>query len=210
MIPEHDLSAPTTKPRIGVFGGTFDPPHSGHLALAHAAREHLNLHEVILVPAHQNPAKSPAGRSSARHRLEMTRLAVQGELGLAVSDIDVSRPGPSYTVETLTEFTQTRSGHYWFILGADALAGFNTWKDPDRIVRLARLAVAARPGIDMVRVTAHLPEHVVDRLDVLPFDPVDVSSSALREAIHKWMSPELQIKPAVLDYIRTHRLYADL
>jgi len=196
--------------RIGVLGGTFDPPHAAHLSLAHAVREHLQLDEIILVPAHQNPSKSAAGRSSAWHRLSMTRLAVQGEVGLAVSDIDVSRPGPSFAIESLTEFSQTRPGQYWFVLGMDALATFATWKDPDRIVRLARLAVVERPGTDTERTLNYLPEHIQDRIDLVPFPATEISSTQLREFIHKWMKPELLLKPAVLDYIHDNRLYAEL
>src|SRR5438045_2029390 len=116
--------------RIGILGGTFDPPHLGHLALANAAREHLKLDEVIFMPASRNPIKKGT-QTPPKQRLEMVKRTVEGHPGLAYSDLEITRGGPSYAVDTLTELSFAKPAEYWFLVGADALKDLPTWKQPE-------------------------------------------------------------------------------
>ena len=115
--------------KYGILGGTFDPPHIGHMLIAQEARRQLGLDEVLWVPANKNPIKR-GRQSSPRARLEMCRLATQGVEGMAVSDVETSRGGESYAVDTLEELKMVMPGDYWFIAGMDAVAQLPTWKDP--------------------------------------------------------------------------------
>jgi len=133
--------------RIGLFGGTFDPPHLGHLALAEWARERLGLDHVLFVPAGRPPHKRGARLSSAAARVAMTRLAVRGNPAFRLSTIEVRRGGPSFTVDTLRALRARHAGARLFlIMGEDSLDDFATWREPAAIARLATLAVARRPG----------------------------------------------------------------
>jgi len=129
--------------RIGILGGTFDPPHAGHIALAEAAVAQLELDEVIFVPASRNPLKEVRS-SHPKDRLEMTRRAISRFEKFCVSDIEIARGGKSYTIETLTELQIAHPGEYWIIMGTDALREFPRWKTPDKILLKARLSVALR------------------------------------------------------------------
>src|ERR1700722_59500 len=107
--------------RIGVLGGTFDPPHLGHLALARAALRQLELDEVLFLPANRNPLKTGKGGTPAKHRLAMIDLMLKNEPTMAYSDMEITRGGPSYAVDTLNELHAVRPAEYWFLMGADSL-----------------------------------------------------------------------------------------
>lgn len=194
--------------RIGILGGTFDPPHAGHLALAHAARDQLKLDEVILMPANRNPHKS-AKATIPKHRFEMVKLAVEGEPGLAASDLEITRGGLSYTVETLAELAMAQPAEYWWILGADALRDFGTWKQPERILRLARLAAAVRPPMSETDVRARLSGELKEHVDIVRMNAMDVSSTDLRSRLERKQTVNPWIAPRVLRYIQEHRLYTN-
>lgn len=194
--------------RIGILGGTFDPPHAGHLALAHAARDQLKLDEVILMPANRNPHKS-AKATIPKHRFEMVKLAVEGEPGLAASDLEITRGGLSYTVETLAELAMAQPAEYWWILGADALRDFGTWKQPERILRLARLAAAVRPPMSETDVRARLSGELKEHVDIVRMNAMDVSSTDLRARLERKQTVNPWIAPRVLRYIQEHRLYTN-
>ena len=133
--------------RLGVFGGTFDPPHLGHLVVAEGAREQLHLERVLFIPAGQPWMKAGQAISPASHRLEMTRLAIQGHPAFQVVDWEVVREGPSYTVETLEQLhRQEPSAELFCILGEDSLRELPRWRHPQRLVELCVLAVYRRPG----------------------------------------------------------------
>lgn len=175
--------------RYGVLGGTFDPPHLAHLALAAAAYRRLDLDRVFFVPAGDPWRKRGrgAGLSPAAVRLRLVRAAVEGIPWAQVDDIEVRRSGPSYTADTL-EVLSRGGGDWWFILGGDALADMPRWHAPERIVAAARLAVARRPGAGGRRglVSDALRERVPgidDRIDIVPFAPRAVSSTAIRVRI---------------------------
>ncbi len=193
--------------RIGVFGGTFDPPHAGHFAFALAARDHLALDEVLWVPANRNPVKGMRTQTPARQRLEMVRLATASEPSFAVSDLEIVRGGNSYAVDTLSELTFARPADYWLLIGADAAQGFNTWKQPARILKLCRLAVGIRPPLTEGDVRAALSEDAEARTDFVAMPPHAASATEIR-ILAGTGRPLLHIAPTVADYIREQRLYA--
>lgn len=193
--------------RIGVFGGSFDPPHSGHLALARAAREQLGLDEVILLPANQNPLKSSRSNASAKHRLAMVQRLVKGEPGLAVSDMEITRGGVSYTVDTIGELQMVQPADYWFLMGADALKGLPQWKNPARLLRLCRLGVAVRPPMTEGDVLARVPPDLRAKVDLIKMAPMDVSSTDIRTRLAKGQNASPWLAPEVLRYIGENGLY---
>ena len=173
--------------RIGLLGGTFDPPHLAHLVLAAAARRALALERVLLVPAGDPWRKADREVSPAESRLELARAAVAG-LGpwAEVRDVEVRRAGPTYTVETLEELrAELPDAEWWFILGRDALADLPNWREPERILELARLALAQRGAAEErlpAAATAALPD-VAARVDLVPMPLLDISASELRRRV---------------------------
>jgi len=193
--------------RIGILGGTFDPPHIGHLEFARAARESLQLDEVLLLPAHRNPLKK-ALSAPAKDRLEMVRRMVAGEPNMAASDIEISRGGPSYMVETLMELQMVKPGDYWLLLGADAMKTFPEWKNPDKIVKLCRLGVALRPPMPESEVMVRLSPEMRERVDIVPMKLIEVSSTDVRDRLSKRSSVVAPfVPPVVLSYIKQNHLY---
>lgn len=193
--------------KYGVFGGTFDPPHVGHLALARAAIEQLELDEVLWVPTHQSPFKTRADATSARRRLKMVDLCLGDEPHMAVSDIEIVRGGVSYTVDTLDELTMVRPGEYWLLLGADSLASLYRWRRYEHLLRLCRIGAAARAPQDPSAILGLLPPEVAERTDIIAMEPQDVSSSMIRQRVFHEQSVAKYLKPAVLNYIEENRLY---
>lgn len=192
--------------RIGILGGTFDPPHLGHIQLAEAALTKLQLDEVLFIPANRNPLKSRRA-SRPKDRLEMVRLAIEGHPGFAVSDIEIARGGPSYAIDTLSELQAARPGDYWLILGTDALKGFMDWKSPERILQKARLAVAIRPPQKKEDVLAQTPEAIVASVDWLEMPPTDISSTDIRLRIEERRPSSHLLDPRVMSYIEENSLY---
>jgi nicotinate-nucleotide adenylyltransferase len=195
--------------KIGVLGGTFDPPHTGHLALARAALEQLELDEVIFMPTHRNPIKGRSVVTPPKHRAGMVDALLQhaSEPRFAYSDQEITRGGPSYTVDTMTEMQMARPGEYWFIMGTDSLKTLPEWKQPQRLMRLSRLAVAVRPPSSPHEVLSRVPEEFRAGIDVVQMTPVDVSSTDLRDRLTRHQSVNPWIPSEVLKYIHTHRLY---
>ncbi len=190
--------------RLGILGGTFDPIHKGHLALAHAALSELCLDQMLFVPVLKHPFKSVnAIIASAEHRLLMTHLAVEGEPRFLVSDCEIKRGGVSYTVDTLRELSRQypKPNELFFITGGDWGKDLNTWKDIDTILMLAQFVVASRPGFDLTK----LPK----RVSRLEFEPLDIAASEIRRCIKRGEIPNDWLSRSVLDYISLHRLYQD-
>jgi nicotinate-nucleotide adenylyltransferase len=189
--------------RLGVLGGTFDPPHVGHLILAEQAREQLRLDFVVFIPAGDPWRKAGRDVSPAAHRLEMTRLAVAGNDAFYVDDLEITREGPTYTVDTLRLLRERAPGdELFFIVGEDALADLHAWRDPEGIAALATLAVAGRSGIE---VAAALP--FARRVERIAMPLIDVSSTDVRERASAGRSLRYLVPPAVEAYIKDNRLY---
>jgi len=197
--------------KLGVLGGTFDPPHAGHLTLGEVALSDLGLDKVLFIPAGEPWRKEGWEISPAEDRLAMTRLAIDGKPGFEASAIEIERPGPTYTVDTLGDLL-ARYGpetELYVILGQDALLDLPNWKEPQRIVALAQLAVALRsPGrdFDVTDLEAAVPG-ISRRLTVLPMSYVDVSATALREWARKGVDLGDLVPAAVQAYIKEHGLY---
>jgi nicotinate-nucleotide adenylyltransferase len=194
--------------RIGLYGGTFDPPHHGHLAIAEWARDQLALDRVLFVPSGMPPHKLGRVRSSAGHRLAMTRLAVRGNPAFVVSTIEARAARPSYTIDTLATLVARDPGASWFlIVGDDSLREFATWRRPDDIAALATIAVAGRPPASG---RAPVLPRARWRDAVVPLDNpwIDLSSSALRRRARDGRSLRYLVPDAVARYVARHRLYA--
>ena len=194
--------------RIGVLGGTFNPPHIGHTHAASAARDALGLDLVLLIPANLPPHKTiPEGSASTAQRLEMTRLAAQS-IGAQVCTVELDRGGKSYTADTLELLQGMYPGaEIWLIIGTDMFLTIHQWYEPERIFAAARLAVVAREADTQEEICAHkkwLAENYGARADVINTDAVEISSTELRDGevpAQEFLSPE------VLEYIRENRLY---
>jgi nicotinate-nucleotide adenylyltransferase len=168
---------------IGVLGSAFNPPHLGHLALAQEALWQLGLSEVVLVPTGQAPHKRIVDDPGKEQRLAMTRLAAADDPRFSVSSLEVDREGPSYTYETLQLLAKERGdSELVFVMGADAAVGLESWREPERVVELARIAVARRAGVSDSEVAAVMRSLGADgRTTMLEMPQFGVSSSAVRE-----------------------------
>jgi nicotinate-nucleotide adenylyltransferase len=194
--------------RIGILGGTFDPIHNGHLAIAEEARAALGFERVLLVPAARQPLKRGEHCAEPHQRLEMARLACLGNPAFEVSPIEIERAGPSYTVDTLEALHATGSSELHFIVGADAAADLYRWRAARRVVALARIVVVGRPGfaLDRTALGHHLPG--LDAwLTLLEGPGLDISSSELRRRIASGRPIRYQTPDSVVEYIARHCLY---
>jgi nicotinate-nucleotide adenylyltransferase len=205
--PGHAISTG----RCGVFGGTFDPIHFGHLIVAEAARESLELSQVLFVPAADPPHKPDAPVSGADQRLRMVDLATKHNPAFAVSRADVDRPGPHYTVDLLIALAKDRgtaSGLY-FIMGADSLADLLTWRSPERIIELARLGVARRPGFQpaLERLEAEIPG-LASRTDWIDTPLVGISASDIRRRVREGRFIKYMLPSDVESYVYSAGLYS--
>lgn len=188
----------------GILGGTFDPIHIAHLRMAIEAREALALDEVVLEVAHVSPFKLDHEAAPAEMRFEMVSLAVEGVPGLVAGRTELDRPPPSFTVDTLEAYA---GDDLVLILGADSLADFTAWREPDRVVNLARLAACSRPGYPLEEVIAALPAGIASR--VVPFSAplLDVSSTDLRRRLREGRCVRYLIPDSVIRFIEENRLY---
>ena len=186
--------------RLGVFGGSFDPPHIGHFLAAVDACEALKLDKLIVVPAGANPLK-PANpvSASAGQRLEMTRLAFAGDSRFDVSDMEIARGGLSYTVDTLEALaTENVGADLVLLLGMDSLATFDRWARPARIQELCRIAVLARDGV-----APKMPAGAT----IVTARRVDVSSSEIRQRVSAGMSIKGFVAESVERFVESAKLY---
>jgi nicotinate-nucleotide adenylyltransferase len=190
--------------RVGVFGGTFDPPHVGHLLLATDAREALRLDRLIFIPAGAQPFKVETPPvASAGDRMEMVRLAVADDANYAVDDAEISRKGLSYTVDTLEHLAaRFRGAELFLLMGQDALAGFPQWRNPGRIRELATLAVMERSGDRGPRI-----EVAAEGVVTVSTRRVDVSSTEIRERLRAKKSIKGFVPESVERFIEARGLY---
>ncbi len=195
--------------RLGLFGGTFDPIHLGHLVLAEQCRESCRLDRVWFVVAGVPPHK-PAGRTAVAHRLEMVRLATAGHSAFVVAEIEAKRPGPHYSVETLESVRRDQPGdELFFLIGADSLADLPTWREPSRIARLATIVVVNRPGIEEIDPAVALPDFGPGShpLVSVTIPPVGIASSDLRRRLAEGRSIRYMVPRGVEAYIEAQGLY---
>ena len=189
---------------LGVFGGTFNPPHLAHLIIAETVRDQFGLDRVLWIPASQPPHKDVQGLAPARHRLAMTRQAVEGNAGFAVSEVEMERGGPSYTVDTLGALGRAYPGaRLHLLLGGDSLAHFASWRQPDVILERAGLIVYDRPGAD----ASDVPAHVAERVRYAEAPLLLISGTEIRARRRRSASIRYLVTDDVRAYICEHGLY---
>jgi nicotinate-nucleotide adenylyltransferase len=200
---------------IGILGGTFDPIHLGHLALAREARRALDLERVLMVPNATPPHKGP-GISAADRRAEMVRLAIADDPGLELSSLELDRPGPSYAVDTVAAVAERSRvegrPEPWFILSDEALGDLPTWRQPDRILELARIAAAPRPGWPRPE-RRWLEEQFPGRSTRVTFldgPHLDIAASDIRDRVARGDDISGLVPAAVAAYIAMRGLYQEV
>lgn len=209
--PDSDTIEPSVVPqRIGVYGGTFDPIHYGHLAVAAEACWALDLDHVLFVVAAQQPLKRDGHAATADQRLAMVRLACANNPCFVPCDIELRRPPPSYTVETLRELRSSAddSASFWFIIGVDALNDIHRWHGAAELIMLVRLAAIERPGVelDLEALERRLPG-ITSRVDRIKGPRLDIASSDVRARRAAGRPVRYQIPDSVLAFIDQHDLY---
>ena len=198
------------RPAIGVLGSAFNPPHLGHLALAQEALWQLGLDEVVLMPTGEAPHKRVHDDPGRELRLAMTRLAAAEDSRFTVSTLEVEREGPSYTYETLELLVREKGeSELVFVMGADAAVGFESWREPRRVVELARLAVARRSGVAEADVGAVMRALGAEgRATILEMPQFGVSSSAVRERAATGRPLRYLVPEAVARFIEEKGIYS--
>ncbi len=196
--------------RLGVIGGTFDPVHYGHLAAAEEARVRMNLEQVLFVVARVSPHKLDEEVTAVEHRLAMVSLAIASNPFFTISRVDVDRPAPSYTVDTVSILQEQfgQGTEIYFIMGLDSLVELPTWHQPLRLAQLCRLLAVERPDVevDMAQLEASLPG-ISSRVEIIDMPAVDISSSELQERVRQGLPIKYQVPEEVERYIRDHELY---
>ncbi len=190
--------------KLGIFGGTFNPPHLAHLLAAESVRDHLKLDRILFVPAAIPPHKMKENVVPAKHRLEMVRLSIQGNPFFELSDIELRRKGPSYTIDTIRELKRSRpDDDLHLIMGIDLLTDFDTWKHPEEILKECRLIAMNRPGFDL----AVVDKRLLAQVELVNVPSVDISSTNIRRRVKSGRSIRYMVPAAVEDYIRTNSIY---
>ncbi len=200
--------------RVGMFGGSFDPIHFGHLIAARSIAEQLQLSRVILIPSPRPPHKAADTLIDARHRIEMARRAVAGDPLFEVSEMEVGRSGPSYTIDTVDDFRErygADAGLVW-IIGADSLPELATWHRIAELVDRVRIVTATRPSRvtpDMSGLEAMIGPEATGKLisDSLSTPAIDISATTIRQRIAGGRSVRYLTPNAVVAYIETHEIY---
>jgi nicotinate-nucleotide adenylyltransferase len=197
----------TASPRLGILGGSFDPPHVAHLAIASEASHALGLERVLFVPAAAPPHKGAGERTSAAIRLEMASLAIDDDLRFTVSGIEIER-GLVYTVETLRALGERYEGHRLvFIMGSDSLLQLEAWHEPVELLSLCSLAVAPRPGDAPEAIAAAAARWGDEQVEVLDVPLLDISSSAVRARAAQRRPIRYLVPHRVEQYILERGLY---
>ena len=199
---------------LALFGGSFNPIHVGHLIVGRAILEHVGLARLVFIPSANPPHKRGLELADAADRLEMVRLAIAGEPGFELSDVEIRRSGPSYTILTVEGYRRSLSAEaaiYW-IIGGDTLGELHTWYRVAELVDMCRIVTAVRPGFaepDLSHLRGQLSPSQIKRLceDVLPTPPIDVSASDIRRRIQEGRSIRYLVPERVREYIEKRGLY---
>jgi nicotinate-nucleotide adenylyltransferase len=197
-------------PRVGIFGGTFDPIHHGHLLIAAELRHRLRLGRLLFLPAGQPPHKTDRAISSDAHRMRMLELAIDGDPNFEISRIDIERGGYSYTADSLALLQQSfPDASLYFLMGQDSLRDLPHWHEPGRIAEQAMLGVALRPGVhvDVDHILTVVPE-ANDRIEFVQVPLIQIASSDIRRRVRTGEPIRYHVPLLVEDYIHTHRLYS--
>ena len=194
--------------RVGLLGGTFNPPHIGHLVCAAQALAQLELDRVLLVPVNEPPHKGVEADPGVEHRVELCRRAAAGEESLEVSLVDAEVPGPSWTVDTLRRLHERRPGdELTFLVGGDMALSLPTWREPEAILELAELAVAEREGVRRADITERLSGLPLDRIRFFDMPRLDISSSLIRRYVAAGRPIRHLVPEGVAAYISEAALY---
>ncbi len=208
-----------------IFGGTFNPPHIGHLRMAEEVVRAHNLTRVLFIPANVPPHKPMDNLAPAIHRLNMIEICCSDNRRFEVSDVEIKLGGPSYTVNTVERLIQSHGDSLYFLMGTDSLAEISSWKDYKRLFDLTNFIVVSRPGITFEKAWADLPKSIqekyvkgengyqgkdTDRKIVKsPVLGLDISSTAIREILRQGGSVRYLVIDKVLEYIKANRLYRE-
>ncbi len=203
---------------IALFGGSFNPIHLGHLAVAEEIRTRYNLDQVVFVPAHQSPHKDAADLADAKARLVMAHLATVSNPCFEVSSFEVDRGGKSFTIDTLRHFRAVlgEKVQLFFILGADTLMELSTWKNVEEALRICQFIVVTRPGYDTSKIMNYrflaspgqgLTSENLENLRVEDCATLDISSTAIRARVREWKSIKYLVPEAVEQFIHNQKLY---
>lgn len=191
---------------IGIFGGAFNPPHIGHLIAAQSVREQLRLDKIFFVPAADPPHRTDISRASTEHRLKMVRLATESNPSFEVSDIEIRRPGKSYTLETIIAFEVLHPGAKLFLLlGSDNFAEFHTWRQPREIIARCELVVFMRSGFEVTDTKSAF--HRAARFVSVP--NMAISASDIRRRVKMGRSIRYLVTKEVEEYVLRHGLYRE-
>ncbi|MER3558166.1 MAG: nicotinate (nicotinamide) nucleotide adenylyltransferase [Armatimonadota bacterium] len=196
--------------RIGLFGGTFDPIHFGHLRLAEEAREQAQLEQVLFIPAMRSPFRTREPLTPAFHRLEMVRCAIASNPAFQLSEIEVQRGGISYTIETV----ESLRSHYTdaelcLIMGLDSLKEFPLWRRAEELAQMVWLLVGVRPPDAFEAVCTQLPPWLLVRVQQVAMTPIGISATAIRQKVQAGHSIRYLTPDDVIEYIRQHQLYTE-
>ncbi|MCD6228382.1 MAG: nicotinate-nucleotide adenylyltransferase [Candidatus Omnitrophica bacterium] len=184
--------------RVGILGGTFNPPHIGHIILAQEVLDKLNLDKILFIPANIPPHKN-ASLIEAKHRLKMVKLSIEGNKNFSLLDCEIKRGGVSYTVDTLRELRKIfPSYEFYLIIGSDLAKDFNTWKDYEEIMKLAKVVVGKRKEFPLENNNKFIPVDILE---------IDISSSLIRDWIKRGWCVRYLLLPKVFDYIVKRKLY---
>ncbi len=194
--------------RLGILGGTFDPIHNAHLFIAEEARVELGLDQVLFIPNRLPPHKPAKSLTPANHRYRMTELATSSNRHFACSGIEIERGGPSFSVDTLNLLAhQLPTAEFFFITGMDTVAEIGTWRRPEEVLRLCKIAGIARPGFDAALVLTGLPASYAKRIVPLEATHLDISSTEIRERVRKGLPIRYLTPDPVVEYIAEYGLY---
>ena len=197
--------------KVGILGGTFDPVHLGHLIIAEEARYKLELAEVLFAPTGQPWLKANRSITPATDRLEMLRRALESNPYFRLSTVDLDRPGPTYSVDTIADLQKELEAEteLYFIIGLDALAELPTWREPAKLADMCQIVGVTRPGrpnFDLSSLEPAIPQ-ASHRIIILEVPQIDISSTEIRERVARGLPIRYQVPETVEQYIRERRLY---
>lgn len=194
------------KIKIGLFGGSFDPIHNGHLELAKWVKNKLSLNRIIFIPAAVPPHKQNLKLTDSKHRYRMAQIAIENYPDFEISDVEIKRKGISYTIDTILFFQKKLSLDFrnlYLIIGADSLLDFPNWKDPAKILNNCQVVVLQRPGANLNKAKPELKRQAI----LLESPLIDISATEIRQRIKVGNSMAQLVPPAVEQYIYEHNLY---